>query len=100
MHISFSVVSNETVYSFIEGVFFCCFEKVTWKYWPGMGGVSGFPASVASRISFPDTQCAPETSAWFLPHVAGVWYSHPGLLQLCPHFFMVKKRKQACFYCF
>ena len=47
--------------------FFYCFEKFIWKYWTGIGSVSGLLASAASRISFPHTQCAAETSAWFLP---------------------------------
>lgn len=99
VHISFSVVPSETIYSFIEFFFFYCFEKFIWKYWTGIGSVSGLLASVASRISVPHAQCTAETSAWFLPNVAGVC-SHPGLPHLYPHFFMGRKRKQACLYCF
>lgn len=100
VHISFSVVPKWNNL-FIHRIFFFfyCFEKFIWKYWTGIGSVSGLLASVASRISVPHAQCTAETSAWFLPNVAGVC-SHPGLPHLYPHFFMGRKRKQACLYCF
>lgn len=76
-------------------LFYYCFEKFIWKYWAGIGSVSGLLAGVASRSLSPILRAHLKHQHGFPP-----WTTHPGLLRSYPHFFMVRETKQACLYCF